>query len=90
VLPFDNPQRRLSQRYFRGVQDKILTDLAKIADLKVISRTPIMQYKTGGERNLREIGQQLQDYRVAWLQGCIEPPRVVMCGEVNAGILFPD
>jgi TolB-like protein/Tfp pilus assembly protein PilF len=42
-----------------GVQDEILTDLAKIADLKVISRTSVMQYKTRGERNLREIGQQL-------------------------------
>jgi adenylate cyclase len=42
-----------------GVQDEILTDLAKIADLKVISRTSVMQYKTGVQRNLREIGQQL-------------------------------
>src|SRR6202030_1695804 len=42
-----------------GVQDEILTDLAKIADLKVISRTSVLQYKTGVARNLREIGQQL-------------------------------
>ena len=42
-----------------GVQDEILSNLAKIAGLKVISRTSIMQYKTGGKRNLREIGQQL-------------------------------
>src|SRR5205823_5689733 len=42
-----------------GVQDEILTDLAKIADLKVISRTSAMQYKRGIARNLREIGQQL-------------------------------
>ena len=42
-----------------GVQDEILTDLAKIADLKVISRTSAMQYKSGTPRNLREIGQQL-------------------------------
>jgi tetratricopeptide (TPR) repeat protein len=41
------------------VQDEILTDLAKIADLKVISRTSVMQYKAGVVRNLREIGQQL-------------------------------
>ena len=41
------------------MQDEILTDLAKIADLKVISRTSVMQYKTGAPRNLREIGQQL-------------------------------
>src|SRR6202035_886674 len=42
-----------------GVQDEILTNLAKIADLKVISRTSVMQYKSGVRRNLREIGQQL-------------------------------
>ena len=41
------------------MQDEILTDLAKIADLKVISRTSVMQYKTGAQRNLREIAQQL-------------------------------
>jgi serine/threonine-protein kinase len=41
------------------VQDEILSDLAKIADLKVISRTSVMQYKSGAQRNLREIGQQL-------------------------------
>ena len=41
------------------MQDEILTDLAKIADLKVISRTSVMQYKTGAARNLREIAQQL-------------------------------
>jgi len=38
---------------------KILTDLAKIADLKVISRTSVLQYKSGVARNLREIAQQL-------------------------------
>src|SRR5207249_1429364 len=42
-----------------GVQDEILTDLAKISDLKVISRTSVMQYKTGAERNLREIAKTL-------------------------------
>jgi TolB-like protein len=42
-----------------GVQDQILTALAKVADLKVISRTSVMQYKTGTTRNTREIGQQL-------------------------------
>ena len=41
------------------MQDEILTHLAKIADLKVISRTSVMQYKSGAPRNLREIGQQL-------------------------------
>ncbi len=42
-----------------GVQDEILTDLAKIADLKVISRTSVMQFKDAANRNLREIGRAL-------------------------------
>jgi serine/threonine-protein kinase len=60
VLPFENLSSDKENAYFTdGVQDEILTDLAKIADLKVISRTSVMQYKTGAQRNLREIGQQL-------------------------------
>ncbi len=60
VLPFENLSRDPDNAFFAdGVQDEILTDLAKIADLKVISRTSVMQYKTGAPRNLREIGQQL-------------------------------
>ena len=60
VLPFENLSDEKQNAFFTdGVQDEILTDLAKIADLKVISRTSVMQYKTGVQRNLREIGQQL-------------------------------
>src|SRR5207244_4956354 len=60
VLPFENLSRDPDNAFFTdGVQDEILTDLAKVADLKVISRTSVMQYKTGAQRNLREIGQQL-------------------------------
>ena len=60
VLPFENLSEDKENAYFTdGVQDEILTDLAKIADLKVISRTSVMQYKSGAPRNLREIGQQL-------------------------------
>jgi TolB-like protein/class 3 adenylate cyclase/Tfp pilus assembly protein PilF len=60
VLPFENLSEEKQNEYFAdGVQDEILTNLAKIADLKVISRTSVMQYKTGAARNLREIGQQL-------------------------------
>ncbi len=60
VLPFENLSEEKANAYFTdGVQDEILTDLAKIADLKVISRTSVMQYKSGAPRNLREIGQQL-------------------------------
>src|SRR5207253_3192767 len=60
VLPFDNMSRDPDNAFFTdGVQDQILTALAKVADLKVISRTSVMQYKSGVARNLREIGQQL-------------------------------
>src|SRR5437588_3678106 len=60
VLPFDNlSDHQANANFAMGIQDEILTDLAKIADLKVISRTSVMQYKTRGERNLRKIGQQL-------------------------------
>ena len=47
-LPFENLSSDKDNAYFTdGVQDEILTDLAKIADLKVISRTSVMQYKSG-------------------------------------------
>ena len=60
VLPFQNLSEEKQNEFFTdGVQDEILSDLAKIADLKVISRTSVMQYKAGAQRNLREIGQQL-------------------------------
>ena len=60
VLPFENLSDNKDNAYFAdGVQDEILTDLAKVADLKVISRTSVMQYRNAAGRNLREIGQQL-------------------------------
>jgi TolB-like protein/Tfp pilus assembly protein PilF len=60
VLPFENLSDEKENAYFtEGVGDEILTALAKIADLKVISRTSVMQYKSGVSRNLREIGEQL-------------------------------
>src|ERR1044071_2026879 len=60
VLPFENLSSDKENAYFTdGVQDEILTDLSRIGDLKVISRTSVMQYKTGAQRNLREIAQQL-------------------------------
>ena len=60
VLPFANQSEDRANAFFTdGVQDEILNDLAKIADLKVISRTSVMQYKSGVSRNVREIGQQL-------------------------------
>src|SRR4029450_1082722 len=60
VLPFENLSEQKANAYFAdGMQDEILINLARIADLKVISRTSVMQYKTEAQRNLREIGQQL-------------------------------
>jgi Serine/threonine protein kinase len=60
VLPFSNLSKEEENRYFAdGVQDEILTNLARIADLKVISRTSTMQYKSEVARNLRKIGRQL-------------------------------
>jgi len=60
VLPFQNLSEEKQNEYFAdGVQDQILTDLSQIADLKVISRTSVMQYKSGLARNLRKIGEEL-------------------------------
>ncbi|MEP6602005.1 MAG: adenylate/guanylate cyclase domain-containing protein [Nitrospirota bacterium] len=60
VLPFENLSEEKQNAYFAdGVQSEILTDLAKIEDLRVISRTSVMQYKSGALRNIREIGRQL-------------------------------
>src|SRR5229473_3091309 len=60
VLPFENLSEEKANAYFAdGMQDEILINLARIADLKVISRTSVMQYKSDAQRNLREIGQQL-------------------------------
>jgi serine/threonine-protein kinase len=60
VLPFENLSEEKANEFFAdGVQDEILTGLSRVADLKVISRTSVMQYKTGARRNLREIGATL-------------------------------
>ncbi len=60
VLPFENLSSDQENAYFaNGIQDEILTDLARIAELKVISRSSVMQYKNSAGRNLREIGQAL-------------------------------
>jgi len=65
VLPFENLSRDSDSVYFAdGVQDEILTRLASLADLKVINRTSVMQYKSGAARDLRKIGQQLGVARV--------------------------
>jgi TolB-like protein len=60
VLPFESLSDDKQNAYFAsGVQDEVLTYLAKVADLKVISRSSVAQYKTGEARNLREVGKQL-------------------------------
>src|SRR5437879_5101269 len=60
VLPFENLSDDKQNAYFAdGVQDEILTNLAKVADLNVISRTSVMQYKNSAERNLRAVGKAL-------------------------------
>ena len=60
VLPFDNLSDEKTNAFFtEGVQDEILNDLAKVADLKVISRTSVRQYQTGVSRNLRQIAKEL-------------------------------
>ncbi|MFL6513415.1 MAG: adenylate/guanylate cyclase domain-containing protein, partial [Chthoniobacterales bacterium] len=60
VLPFENFEADKESSYFAdGVQDDILTDLAKVADLKVISRRSMAQYR-GSTQSIRDIGQALQ------------------------------
>jgi serine/threonine protein kinase/tetratricopeptide (TPR) repeat protein len=61
VLPLENLSEEKENAFFAdGIQDDILTSLAKIADLKVISRASVMQYRgTGAGRNLRDIAQAL-------------------------------
>jgi serine/threonine protein kinase/Tfp pilus assembly protein PilF len=60
VLPFENLSSDPNNAYFaKGVQDEILTDMARIADLKVVGRTSVMPYKSEAARNLRKIGKQL-------------------------------
>jgi len=60
VLPLENLSPEKENEFFAaGVHDELLSDLAKIKELKVISRTSVMQYKSGTTRNLKEIAQQL-------------------------------
>ncbi len=60
VIPFENLSDNKENSFFAvGVQDEILTDLAKVKALRVISRTSVQQYGPGGRRNLREIGRAL-------------------------------
>jgi TolB-like protein/Flp pilus assembly protein TadD len=60
VLPFESLSDNKNDNYFAdGVQDEILNNLAKIAQLKVISRTSVMQYRADTKRDLRQIANAL-------------------------------
>jgi hypothetical protein len=60
VLPFESLSDNKSDAYFAdGVQDEILSNLAKVSELKVISRTSVMTYRPGTSRNLRSIAEAL-------------------------------
>jgi TolB-like protein/cytochrome c-type biogenesis protein CcmH/NrfG len=60
VLPFDTLSHGKANTYFAdGVQDEILSNLAKVSQLKVISRTSVMTFRPGDNRNLRSIAESL-------------------------------
>ena len=60
VLPLENLSEEKENAFFAdGIQDDVLTSLAKIKDLKVISRTSVMSYRDKAARNLKQIGREL-------------------------------
>lgn len=60
VLPFESLSENKEDTYFAdGVQDEILNDVAKVAQLTVISRTSVMQYRAGEKRDLRQVANAL-------------------------------
>jgi TolB-like protein/Flp pilus assembly protein TadD len=79
VLPFENFSDDKANAFFAdGMQDDILTSLAKVAQLKVISRSSVMQYRGTSTRNMREIGKALGVGNI--LQGSVrrEGDRIVV------------
>ncbi|HSS16103.1 MAG TPA: MASE1 domain-containing protein [Candidatus Dormibacteraeota bacterium] len=84
VLPFENLSNEKENAYFAdGVQDEILTGLSRVADLKVISRTSVIQYKAGLQHNLREVAADLGVAHV--LEGTVQ--RVGSRVRVNAQLI---
>jgi TolB-like protein/class 3 adenylate cyclase/Tfp pilus assembly protein PilF len=84
VLPFENLSDDKKNAFFAdGVQDEILTNLARVADLKVISRTSVSQYKDTASRNLRDIGRALGVAHV--LEGSVQ--RIANKVRVNAQLI---
>ena len=59
VLPFENLGDQENVYLTQGMQDEILNNLARIADLRVISRTSVMDYRPEQKRNLRQIAEEL-------------------------------
>jgi TolB-like protein/Tfp pilus assembly protein PilF len=71
VLPFENfSDDKQNTSFADGVQEEILTTLAKVADLKVISRTSVSQYKASAPRNLKEIANVLRVANI--LEGSVQ------------------
>jgi TolB-like protein/Tfp pilus assembly protein PilF/class 3 adenylate cyclase len=84
VLPFENLSDDKQNAFFAdGVQDEVLTNLAKVADLKVISRTSVAQYKAAAARNLQDIGRALGVAHV--LEGSVQ--RIANKVRVNAQLI---
>jgi len=84
VLPFQNLSDDKQNAFFAdGVQDEILTDLSKVAELKVISRTSVAQYKAAASRNLQDIGRALGVAHV--LEGSVQ--RIANKVRVNAQLI---
>ena len=84
VLPFQNLSDDKQNAFFAdGVQDEVLTDLSKVADLKVISRTSVAQYKDAASRNLQDIGRTLGVAHV--LEGSVQ--RIANKVRVNAQLI---
>ena len=71
VLPFENLSADPDGAFFTaGVEDEVRNDLAKLADLKVISRNSVIQYQSGTKRNFHEIGDALGVAQV--VEGSVE------------------
>ena len=82
VLPFENLSNDESNAYFAaGIQDDVLTSLAKIRELKVISHTSVMAYEKPGARNIRDISRALGVANV--LEGSVRREGNRVCSTSN-------
>ena len=83
-VAFENLSANQENGFFAdGVQDEILTDLAKVADLKVISRTSVINYRQTTGRNLGQIGKELGVAHV--LEGSVQRARESGAGQRAVG-----